>query len=219
MSDETPSRQEALEKINKMMRAAHICMLTTMSPDGHHVSRPMGLQEAEFDGDLWFFTYDDDDKVADIRHNRQVNVSFSDSKRQSWVSLSGPADLVHDRAKAEELWSALLKAYFPDGLETPGLALLRVHGETVRYWDSPSSKAVYLISMVKAAVTGTQPDAGEVNTVTLDPAAAAPDALTALEERPEVIAGIEDDTTVPGLAAPGGAGPDADSVRFRTPPA
>ena len=46
-------------------------MLTTMTADGKHVSRPMGLQEAEFDGDLWFFAYDDSAKVRRSRRRRR----------------------------------------------------------------------------------------------------------------------------------------------------
>lgn len=41
-------------------------MLITMTEDGQHVSRPMAVQEVEFDGDLWFFTYEDSDKVRQI---------------------------------------------------------------------------------------------------------------------------------------------------------
>jgi general stress protein 26 len=34
-------------------------MLTTVTESGKHVSRPMALQEVEFDRALWFFCYDD----------------------------------------------------------------------------------------------------------------------------------------------------------------
>jgi general stress protein 26 len=64
------------------------------------------------------------------------------------------ARLVHDRAKAEELWSAPLKVWFPDGLETPGLALLKVQAVSAEYWDSPSSMVVKLLGAARAAITG-----------------------------------------------------------------
>jgi len=34
-------------------------MLTTVTESAKHVSRPMALQEVEFDRALWFFCYDD----------------------------------------------------------------------------------------------------------------------------------------------------------------
>ena len=68
MSDtDTISPEKAREKITELVRSARICMLTTMTADGRHVSRPMGLQEAEFDGDLWFFLDDTSDKADEIR--------------------------------------------------------------------------------------------------------------------------------------------------------
>ena len=148
------SEQDQQQKVAELVEDAQICMFTTMTDDGSHVSRPMGLQEVEFDGDLWFFTYDDSPKVAQVRSNPQVNVSFSNSKQSSWTSISGTAEVVQDRAKIDELWSAPLKVWFPDGKDTPGITLVKVHADTAEYWDAPSSKVVRLIGAARAAATG-----------------------------------------------------------------
>jgi hypothetical protein len=52
----------------------------------------------------------------------------------------------------------VLKAWFPDGLGDPDLALLRVRVEKAEYWDAPSSKMVQLAGFVKAIVTGQRAD-------------------------------------------------------------
>ena len=162
------TEQEQRETVKQLVKDARIAMLTTMTGDGRHVSRPMALQDVEFDGDLWFFTYSDSDLVSQVTANPQVNVSFSDAKQHAWVSIAGAASRVDDRAKAEELWNPLLKAWFPDGLETPNLTLLKVHGETAEYWESAhSSRVVTMLGYAKAAVTGRTPDAGENETVRL----------------------------------------------------
>ncbi|MEV4704861.1 pyridoxamine 5'-phosphate oxidase family protein [Actinoplanes sp. NPDC049316] len=162
------TEQDKREKLKELVKDARIGMLTTMTTDGKHVSRPMALQDVEFDGDLWFFTYADSDLVAQIRANPQVNVSFSDAKQHAWTSVSGSAVQTDDRAKAEELWNPLLKAWFPDGLETPNLTLVKVHADSAEYWESAhSSKVVTLLGYAKAAVTGKTPDAGENETVRL----------------------------------------------------
>lgn len=148
------SHDEGAAKVAELVKDARICMMTTMTADGRHVSRPMGLQEAEFDGDLWFFTYADSDKARQVAEHDQVNVAFADTKQSAWTSVSGRAEVVHDRQKAEELWSPMLKAWFPDGLETPGLALIKVHADSAEYWESSSSKVVRLIGLARAAVTG-----------------------------------------------------------------
>jgi general stress protein 26 len=162
------TEQEQRETVRDLVKDARICMLTTMTEDGRHVSRPMALQEIEFDGDLWFFAYSDSDLVAQVHRNPQVNVSFSDGKQNAWVSISGAAAQTDDPAKAKQLWNPLLKAWFPDGLDTPNLTLVKVHGETAEYWSSAhSSKVVTLLGYAKAAVTGKTPDAGENETVRL----------------------------------------------------
>jgi general stress protein 26 len=168
MANEEKTEQEKRETLKGLIKDARISMLTTMTADGKHVSRPMAVQDVEFDGDLWFFAYSDSDTVAEIRLHPQVNVSFSDDKQHAWVSVSGAAEQVTDQAKAEELWNPMLKAWFPDGLETPTLTLIKVHADTAEYWEAAhSSKVVTLLGYAKAAVTGKTPNAGENETVTL----------------------------------------------------
>ncbi|WP_422736106.1 pyridoxamine 5'-phosphate oxidase family protein [Micromonospora sp. WMMD729] len=166
MSNDPTSVADARARVTELIRAARICMLTTIALDGRQVSRPMGLQEAEFDGDLWFFAYSDSAKLRQIRVNPEVNVAFSDQKHNSWVSVSGTASESSDRERAKQLWNPLLKTWFPDGLDTPGLTLIKVHASSAEYWDSPSSTVVNLLGFAKAAVTGRPPSAGENREVT-----------------------------------------------------
>ncbi len=144
-------------KVAELVDQARICMLTTMTTDGRHVSRPMALQDVEFDGDLWFFAMGDSAKVAEIQAHPQVNVAFSDDKHQAWTSVSGPATLVHDRQTMEDLWAVPLEVWFPEGLDTPGITLIKVHAETAEWWEASSSRVKRLIGAVRAATTG-QPE-------------------------------------------------------------
>lgn len=150
----TDSTTEARQRVADLVRAAKVAMLTTTTADGKQVSRPMGLQEAAFDGDLWFFANEDSAKVAQIRATPGVNVSFSDTKGHSWASVVGRARVVHDRAKAEELYTPVLKAWFPEGVDTPGLILIEVEADTAEYWDAPTSTAAFVTGILRAAVTG-----------------------------------------------------------------
>ncbi len=162
------TEQEKRDKVRELVKDAKICMFATMTADGRHVSRPMALQEVEFDGDLWFFTYADSDLVEQINHHPQVNVSFSDAKQNNWTSVSGAAERTDDPAKAKDLWSPVLKAWFPEGLETPNLTLVKVHADTAEYWESAhSSRVVTMLGYAKAAVTGRPPEAGKNETVRL----------------------------------------------------
>ena len=154
-------------KVVGLVGRAESAMLTTMTPEGTHVSRPMAVQEAEFDGDLWFFTYDDSDKARQIEGNPQVNVSFSNDKKSEWTSISGTAEVIHDRAKAEQLWAKPLETWFPQGLDTPGLALIKVQGDTAEYWDASSSKVKQLLGM-RRAIKRDDPDEFPADNRTVD---------------------------------------------------
>jgi general stress protein 26 len=125
-----------------------------MTGTGKHFSRPMAAQEVDFDGDLWFFAYDNSDKVTQLQANPRVNVTLSNNKASEWTSISGTAEIVHDDAKAEQLWSAPLNTWFPDGLDTAGLTLIKVHADSAEYWASPNSNVVQLIGVARAIVTG-----------------------------------------------------------------
>jgi general stress protein 26 len=166
MSNEPASAAEARRRVTELIRAARICMLTTTAVDGHLASRPMGLQEAEFDGDLWFFTSADSAKVRHLRVNPEVNVAFADQQNKSWVSLTGTASENFDRERAEWLWSPMLTLWFPDGLDTPHLTMVRVHVRGAEYWDSSASTVVNLLGFARAAVTGKPPRLGENEAVT-----------------------------------------------------
>ena len=52
------SHDAHLAQLISLLGKSSFAMLVTMSPDGTHHSRPMTVQEAEFDGDLWFFADD-----------------------------------------------------------------------------------------------------------------------------------------------------------------
>jgi len=162
----TTNRQEAIEKIRELTHGIDFCMLTTM--DGDYLrSRPMSTQEFEFDGNLWFFTSDNTHKIDEIEKHKRVNVAYSKPDDNVYLSISGRAEVVKDRAKIEELWNPVLKAWFPDGLDDPHLCLLKIPVEQAEYWDAPSSKIVQLFGMVKAIATGQEADYGENKKITL----------------------------------------------------
>lgn len=109
-------------------------------------------QTDKFDGTLWFFTKRSSPKVEETKENsNQVNVSYSDPNHMTFVSVSGRAEYVDDKAQMKELWSPYLKIFFPKGLDDPDLTLMKVKVDYGEYWDSPSNKMVQLYAMIKAA--------------------------------------------------------------------
>ena len=71
------------------------------------------------------------------------------------------AEVVRDRAKIEELWKPQLRAWFPEGVETPDIALLKVSVERAEYWDGSQSVLTHAFSFVSSLVTGRPAQLGE----------------------------------------------------------
>ena len=159
---ETKTQAEKLDKLREIVKAVDICMLTTVDEHGDLHSRPMSNNgDIEPDGDLWFFTYGSSHKVDEVGRTPKVNANFSDVDGQQYASLTGRAEVVRDRAKIEELWQPQLKAWFPDGVDTPDIALLKVSVEKAEYWDASQSMVAHAVSLVSSLVTGEPAQLGE----------------------------------------------------------
>jgi general stress protein 26 len=160
------NRQESIEKLKGILEDIDFAMLTT-SANGKFRSRPMSTQEMDANGDLWFFTSDDTHKVEEIEADNRVLVAYSEPDNNTFVSVFGRGEIVKDRAKIEELWSPIYKAWFPEGLDDPKICLLKVSVEEAEYWDAPNSKLVQLAGFVKALVTGQEADGGDYGKIKL----------------------------------------------------
>ena len=150
--------------VAELLKGERFGFLTTITVDGRLTSRPMTLQEAEFDGDLWFFAERDSNPVRHIAASPEVNLGAGSGG--SWVSLTGDAEVVEDAARKRELWNSAVEAWFPQGPDDDSVVLIKVHADSAEYWDSPGRLAT-LLSFAKAKVTGERIEAGENEKVEL----------------------------------------------------
>ncbi|AFZ59896.1 pyridoxamine 5'-phosphate oxidase family protein [Anabaena cylindrica FACHB-243] len=149
MTNSKDSNQQ-IDQLRTLIKDIDHAMLTTVDDDGSLHSRPMSIfSDIDTDGILWFFTSTDSHKVFEIEHCQQVNVSFSSPDKQRYVSILGTAELVKDRNKLQEKWQPKLQTWFPQGLDEPNLALLKVNINKADYWDSPSSFRSQTISLLE----------------------------------------------------------------------
>ncbi|MBP6786152.1 MAG: pyridoxamine 5'-phosphate oxidase family protein [Candidatus Promineofilum sp.] len=162
---EHKTHDEKIEKLGELIKDIDIAMLTTVDDDGRLRSRPMGTQEVEFDGDLWFMTAIDTGKASEISRENRVNVSYAKPGDNRYVSVSGTAVLINDKAKIDELWSPIYKAYFPEGKDDPRLRLIKVSVEKAEYWESLG--LVSTIIGFTQAMLGKESDIAENEKLTL----------------------------------------------------
>jgi len=150
------------QNIWRLIKDAHAALLVTVGRNGELDSRPMGCLLGEFDDTLWFVTFRHSPKVEEIGRDHRVLVSYAKPSNYEYVSLSGHAKLVDDRAKLKDLWSEGLRVWFPKGPDDPELALLAVDIDEAKYWTNAASVVSYAWSYVKAALSGKPPSPGEV---------------------------------------------------------
>ena len=161
------THSDRVADISSKIKSIRFAMFTTLDQHGHLVSRPMTNQEMDAEGNLWFYTSTETDLWENIVGHPDINVSFAEPADQVYVSISGRAERVVDRAKIKSLWNPMVQAWYPHGPDDPHVVLVRVVTGTAEFWDAKVGKVVQLYEMAKAVLTGTTPDSGEHGKVSL----------------------------------------------------
>jgi len=153
----TISDHEKRERLKKLVSHFDTAMLVTHLQDGQLRSRPLAIAEKGQDGSLYFAISVDSAKVHEIEEDSHVNLSMQDKRR--FVSVTGRARVVEDRAMVERLWSEAWKIWFPRGKDDPSLRILVVDPSEAAYWDASGIEGLkYYFESAKAYVTGRRPD-------------------------------------------------------------
>jgi general stress protein 26 len=130
-----------LQDISEKMRDIDFAMLSTKTSGGAIASRPMSNnRQVEYDGDNFFFTLDDTGTVQDIQNDRTVGLSYQGKSgalgmKPFFIAVEGEAELIRDKGEFAEHWTKDLDAWFKEGVDTPGLTLIKVHAKRLHYWD------------------------------------------------------------------------------------
>ena len=141
-----------------------ICMV--VSRDGDWVrARPMrGVARPERN-EIWFVTSKETSIGAEVADDPRCCLTYSDTRSQAYVSLSGQLSIVPDRHILAELWDEATDAYFSNGPDDADIVLLRFTPEIAQYWEAPSSPILLTISFLKAKIDGTRPTLGSSGAV------------------------------------------------------
>jgi general stress protein 26 len=146
---------ESRAKLWQIIKDIGITMLTTLADDGSLRSRPMSTQQIDADhAELWFFVSIDSHTVVEIYHDREICLAYALPEHHRYASVSGRAFIMRDMAKANELWTPDAETWFPQGVNDPHLALLRVEADSAQYWDSPTGNVVHLGGLAELRMAG-----------------------------------------------------------------
>lgn len=142
--------QMNLSDISEKIRDIDICMLQTHTDGGEIAGRPMSNnRDVDYNGDSYYFTLDNTRMVGDIARDPKVALSFQGSKGllgggPFMAAVEGRAELIRDKAAFAEHWTDDLDDWFKQGVDTPGLVMIKVHAKRIEYWDGLESGELLL---------------------------------------------------------------------------
>jgi general stress protein 26 len=132
---------KTLADLSKAMRDIDFAMFNTKTEGGAVASRPMSNNgDVEYEGDSYFFSYDSARTISDIEADAQVGLSFVGKpgllgKPPIFISIEGKAELIRDKSAFADHWTKELERWFEQGIDTPGMLLIKVHANRIHYWD------------------------------------------------------------------------------------
>ena len=147
--------QAAVERIKAVVDKTETCFFcTAVSHGGSGATRPMSVQEADDEGNLWFLSASDSHKNREIAAQPDVRLFFQGSEHSGFLALTGRATITRDKAKIKELWEPILKTWFTGGVDDPRITAIRVTPSGGYYWDNKHGNAIAGIKMMVGAAIG-----------------------------------------------------------------
>ena len=160
------TKSSPFDHVWEIAEKIHTCMLTTLSADRMR-SRPMHTMADREAGCLWFITDQRGAKDEEIKAAPDVCLAFADTGSNTYLSITGHAEMLRDFAKTKELWSTEAQAWWPKGPSDPDVRLLRVIPENAEYWDTRGNSITVAVKLAAARLSGDPPDLGENKKVRL----------------------------------------------------
>ena len=71
-------------------------------------------------------------QAADLDRFRQAGLL---GKPPLFIAVEGEAQLIRDKAAFEAHWHKELDYWFEQGIDTPGIVLIKVHARRIHYWS------------------------------------------------------------------------------------
>lgn len=131
-------------------------------------ARPVPMSHQLLDGDptIWFITARDTD-LAQAAENYSVAASYTvaEGGKGLYAIVQGELTRNNDPALLDALWSNIADTWFEGGKSDPDVRVLGFAPETAEVWLTPTSGLHFAFNIVRAKMTGSQPDMGAHGTL------------------------------------------------------
>jgi general stress protein 26 len=128
-----------LAEIATEMAGIDIAVLSTHTEGGEIANRPMSNNgDVAYDGTSYYFTYEKARSVSDIQRDPKVALGFSSEagifSDGIYVAVEGTAELIREKSAFQQHWTSDLDKWFDNGIDTPGIVLIKVKAQRITYW-------------------------------------------------------------------------------------
>lgn len=122
---------------------------------------PMSHSVEPEDGNLWFITAKGTQMAEAGAKSEEARYIVSDSAHGLHAEVKGRLEISNDRAKLDQVWSAVAASWFEDGKDDPDLVLLRFKPSSAEVWLGPESGLHFLYELLKSKMSKSKPDYGK----------------------------------------------------------
>ncbi|MHB1102640.1 MAG: pyridoxamine 5'-phosphate oxidase family protein [Devosia sp.] len=166
-SPETQGKKDLASHVDRVWELAKrigICMFITWDGERQR-ARPLVATVEKQNHAIWFLTDVEGHKDEQAERFPNVTLAFADNSGNKYVSITGKAEILDDRALVSKLWPPYAKAWWKNA-DDPGIRVIKVTPRDGELWDS-SGGLFSRVAMLAAAVTGHGPKIGDNARVSL----------------------------------------------------
>lgn len=140
-------KEITIADVSKAIAGIDIAMLSTRASNGYVAARPMSNNgDVEYDGDNYFFAFEESHAIEDIKREPKIGLSFVGSKgllgSRVFVAIEANAELIRDKALFKQHWNKDIDAWAEEGVDTPGLILIKARAVRIHYWSGHEEREV-----------------------------------------------------------------------------
>jgi general stress protein 26 len=112
-------------------------------------------------GQIWFFTRTDTDLAKAVAEPGQAMFVVQAKDQGFQACVGGQLIQQLDPDRMHKYWGPVVAAWYPEGQNDPRLTMLRFDLSDAHVWLSETNPLAFGFQIVKANMTGHEPDVGE----------------------------------------------------------
>lgn len=126
---------------------------------------PMSPMADRDNNTIWFITAHGTEVGDAAERGSSATLQVADAKANLYASVIGHLETVVDPEKLDELWNAVVAAWFEEGRDDDKVRLVKMTPTTAEVWATDGA-AGFLYEIAKAHMSDEKPDMGDHGTVT-----------------------------------------------------